>query len=51
VARPSRRRFAPPQDEDEGVDGRFCCKQQRIYKAHVLDCTPVVRHETRDRLH
>src|SRR3979490_2279913 len=28
----SRRRCAPPRDEDEGADGRPGCKQQRIYK-------------------
>jgi hypothetical protein len=28
----SGRRCAPPPDESEGVDGRLCCKQQRIYK-------------------
>ena len=36
-ARPSAAllRMRQPRDEAEGVDGRFCCKQQRIYKARA----------------
>jgi hypothetical protein len=32
---------APPRGQDKDVDGRFCCKQQRIYKpmpAHRRAC-------------
>src|ERR1700704_1369265 len=36
VARPSRRRCAPLQDEDERVGWPVCCKQQRIYKAPLM---------------
>src|SRR4030088_2774078 len=39
----SRRRCAPPQDEDERVGWPVCCKQQRIYKAPLMQTPDAFR--------